>query len=217
MKINTSPGSGKPKAEKVRMTQDQKNQYEYNKRVAKLANTDYMSYGLYDKAKDSKEAGSASQKAWNNYNKAWKKEYNKEYYQKNNDYWKKRYEESLKKAASYLTVDSHPNPANIGITSPAARYGSSGLNELIGKVQTGNLGAQSKFVSDGRKAVADALVALNNYERAEKEQKDYNNFISVQTRQTPVSDLWKSGAKSIVNAGKSFLDNWKSGLKSIFS
>jgi hypothetical protein len=36
-------------------------------------------------------------------------------------------------------------------------------------------------------------------------------------RSTPVSDLWSFGARSVVDAGKSFISSYKSGLNSIAS
>ena len=209
--------SHKPKTQKTAMTQDQKNEYEYKKRLAKLANHEYMGYQKYDKAAATREAESASQKAWNNYNKEWKKEYNAQYYQKNKDYWKKRYQESLKKASPYLQVLSNTSAWMNLLPSAIARYGSNTLNEMVGKLGDGDINNQSKLVSEGNKAIADALVSLNNYKRADMEQKQLNQFIADNTKKTKVTELWKAGASDVVKAGKSFLDTWKSGLKSIFS
>lgn len=136
--------------------------------------------------------------------KAEKKAYNEEYYRNNAMYWVKWRENAEK------------------VKDARAKFVKDAENEMI-KAENllGTNSDRYKKAKTSYEAQVDALHRNEaDLERAKmNEQQSYQDlkWYMDSHRSTPVSNLWNSGAKSIVDTGRSFISNYKSGLSTIAS
>lgn len=136
--------------------------------------------------------------------RAEKKAYNEEYYRNNAEYWVKWRENAEK------------------IRNARARYARDAENEMA---KARNLVGENSDRYKKAKASYEAQVDALHRNEADLERAKMNEQQSYQDlkwymdshRSKPVSDLWSSGARSVVDAGKSFISSYKSGLNSIAS
>lgn len=151
-----------------------------------------------------------------------KKEYNQWYYQQNKDYWKNYYgtKGSQKSAMSgdprYSAPKSYTNAM-----SGDSRYSApkSYTNAMSGdprySVQNTSPSYSNAMAGDPRYA-APTMRVSDLVKQSRRSISAGNDFISSSTNagfgSSSIENLWKSGAKSIINAGKSFLNAWKSGF-----
>lgn len=123
--------------------------------------------------------------------KAEKQAYNKAYYQANKEYWQQYYKFAHDVAKSRKgfakEADRKANEAH-------ARYGSDSLEYKRAK-QTRDLQWEAYY-----RNIADQKVAKINLDRS---VKDYDEYVA-STKKVKVTDLWLSGAKTILDAGKTF-------------
>lgn len=155
-----------------------------------------------------------------------KKEYNQWYYQQNKDYWENYYKNRAKSPSAIdlknnteknaYMIDGHARYYNGKVyvskedirrgeaESREAAYRQAG--EAYGKAM-GNVGKTYSYPT--RMTVADIVKQNSNKISA---GNDYIKANSTVGNESLIENMWKSGAKSIINAGKSFLNAWKSGF-----
>lgn len=128
---------------------------------------------------------------WYVHNKRWKKDYNKQYYERNKDYWAKRYQE-MTSAKNDLDQDA---------------------KQLVDLTAKGYYSTADvvRGVKDGQNYYTENLAELEAARiNAERAKKDYDWYMDTH-KKMKVTEAWSDGAKMIRDAGKSFLS--KFGLK----
>ena len=127
---------------------------------------------------------------WYMHNKRWKQDYNKDYYQRNKDYWVRRYQDVQR----------------------SQQLSKKATKELVKRAATGKIS-----VADAIEYARDADFLNTRYDAAELESARINAKRAMQEYQwaertygkTPVTELWKAGASSIADAGKKFIQKFK--------
>lgn len=142
---------------------------------------------------------SVANSEWYEHNKAWKQAYNKDYYQRNKDYWKQRYEQALNKQNSASGMDKVLKDQ----WNEIRKSGGGNLDWDTRNLEMNNV----EFNKNAHES--EVNIAKINYERAANE---YNNFMK-SYGSSPVSSL----SSTISNAGKSFLSGAKSAMSSLSS
>ena len=148
----------------------------------------YITKEASDYMKDAKRK--LANHEWYVHNKSVKQKYNKEYYQKNREYWQKRYLDALKE---YNRLDKQNDHA---------------INERVASQLKGDIGGAKSMAELQRltewhmgKVTPELNAAKTNYLRSIREEQDFINS----HKRMPITDAWKLGASSIVDAGRDFI------------
>ncbi len=124
------------------------------------------------------------------HNKRWKQDYNKEYYERNKDYWVKRYQ-AMKGA---VNDDADFQKRTVGKVAS----GDWTVGEGVALIRRNAEGSQAYDRAELESARINAKRAMQEYKWAER---TYGK--------TPVTELWKAGASGIADAGKKFIQKFK--------
>lgn len=127
---------------------------------------------------------------WYMHNKRWKQDYNKDYYQRNKDYWVRRYQDVQR--SQQLSRNA---------TKEVVKRAATGKTRVADAIDYAR--TVDKF--DGRYDAAELESARINAKRAMQEYQWAERTYG----KTPVTELWKAGASGIADAGKKFIQKFK--------
>ena len=139
-------------------------------------------------------------RAWYEKHKAWKKAYNKKYYQDNKEYWHNYYKfahDELKMRSKFA------EEAARNAEEAKSKYG---VNSKEYKRAKDSADTNAQWVKERQ---VDLKAAKINIDRMVADQKWYEDT----TKHMKVTDAWSSGSKTIRDAGKSAVNKILSATK----
>lgn len=168
----------------------------------------YVKSGTKAADEEKKKAAKAlANHLWYLANKDKKKAYNEKYYQENIDYWKKQYEEQKKLRDKELegirvTYDWHETALENNRPPKDDPFFDDYNKDVDNRIKEHR--AKRDAALKRSRQISDAEVDLvgTNLKRAYRE---YQEFLDSQKKMS-FGEAWKSGAKSIVNTGKGFIN-----------
>ena len=131
---------------------------------------------------------------WYLKNRAKKQAYNKQYYARNKEYWKRRYEDAM---SQYSKTDDRINRYRRQ-AQDSAGYDEFGSPKPISEYYTEKISAAKKRRTYD---LRDVRVAELNYQRAINEEQEFIKSKKL----IPITEAWKDGASAIVSAGKNLV------------
>lgn len=167
-----------------------------------------------DKEKQAKKA--LANHLWYMANKGKKQQYNEQYYKDNIEYWRKRYQEAKNKLSG--AVDDEYKQTKKEIAEERERNERTkkevGFDNWPSYRQADYKRVNDNLIDMGEKLVDEAYKSVRSItkgyeasyaENLKRAHREYQEFLDSQKKMS-FGEAWKSGAKSIVNTGKGFIN-----------